>query len=173
MLIQVQDQVSQYNTISGKKLWNSYLRLTSQIDPCPFRLTGSYPCTSKPLKRAAALLKTAPYRFLGVWIWNPGSTTLRPAEQTVKKGNPNTIIGPTIFRWYPRFKCSKLQFSRTKIRLLTYYTGFLSCLYLNREKDLRNRCNIYGSWALILALVLWAFFLRSVGLCYHPPRENM
>ena len=31
---------------TGKKLWNSYLRLTSQTYPCPFRLTGSYPCTT-------------------------------------------------------------------------------------------------------------------------------
>ncbi|RPA95093.1 hypothetical protein L873DRAFT_1813248 [Choiromyces venosus 120613-1] len=27
-----------YDTWSGKKLWNSYFRLTSQIYPCLFRL---------------------------------------------------------------------------------------------------------------------------------------
>ncbi|RPB02260.1 hypothetical protein L873DRAFT_446004 [Choiromyces venosus 120613-1] len=33
------------STRSGKKLWNSYFKLTSQIYPCLFRLMGSYPCT--------------------------------------------------------------------------------------------------------------------------------
>ncbi|RPA98676.1 hypothetical protein L873DRAFT_1004087 [Choiromyces venosus 120613-1] len=32
-------------TRSGKKLWNSYFRLTSQIYPCLLRLMGSFPCT--------------------------------------------------------------------------------------------------------------------------------
>ena len=40
----IRSDFAYFGTGSGKQLWNSYSRLSSQIYPCLFRLIGSYPC---------------------------------------------------------------------------------------------------------------------------------
>jgi len=53
-LIQMWGQGFNLDTRSGKKLWNSCLRLTSQIHPCLFRLMGSNTCTYTCRERSKA-----------------------------------------------------------------------------------------------------------------------